>query len=178
MGKATRDDSDKLMLQLLDPEFIKGIAGVMTMGAKKYDRDNWKESAGTELSDEYIHSAKGCLLRHTYAYLGGEYLDPESGYPHLFHVATNLMILEYYERKSQTERDRGEDSTNLPSCGNKIQPLFKGPDGVVISNKDWETYDRIVNGSDQLQVTGFNDDERAKRQGNIGNEVGSGTTDR
>jgi len=144
MGNAKRDDSEKLMLQLLDPEFIKGVAGVMTMGAKKYDRDNWKKSAGTDQHDEYIHSAKGCLLRHTYAYLGGEYLDPESGYPHLFHVATNLMILEYYERQSQNEKDGGEDPALRPALRDRIQPEFAGPGGVFISDKAWETYDRIV----------------------------------
>ena len=177
MGKATRDDSEKLMLQLLDPEFIKGIAGVMTMGAKKYDRDNWKKSAGTDQHDEYIHSAKGCLLRHTYAYLGGEYLDPESGYPHLFHVATNLMILEYYERQSQTERARGEDSTVRPSYSDKSRLWLEEAYGIFMSNRDWEAYDEIINRGDQLRITGFNDDERAKRQGDSGNAVGSGTTD-
>ena len=176
MGNAKRDDSEKLMLQLLDPEFIKGIAGVMTMGAKKYDRDNWKKSAGTDQHDEYIHSAKGCLLRHIYAYLGGEYLDPESGYPHLFHVATNLMILEYYERKSQNEKDGGEDPAVRPSYSDEPQLRLKAAYGIPMSNKDWETYDAIVNGSDQLQATGFNDDERAKRQGDSGDAVGTVAT--
>ena len=40
-------------------------------------------------------------MRHLQAWRMGERLDEESGYPHLYHVATNMMFLEYFD----TEED-------------------------------------------------------------------------
>lgn len=83
-------DSDKPMPSLVDPDFILGVADILTFGAKKYAKNNWQ--LNTDI-DRY----KDSLMRHIYAYLGGELIDPESGKPHLDHIACNVMFLRYFE---------------------------------------------------------------------------------
>lgn len=85
-------DSDKPRMSLVDPDFIKGLADILTFGAQKYEADNWKL-----LDRKELYRYKDALLRHMYAYLGGELTDEESGRPHLDCVAFNLMALRYFE---------------------------------------------------------------------------------
>lgn len=83
-------DEDKVMMSLVDPDFITGVADILTFGAKKYAKNNWQKN--TDI-DRY----KDSTLRHLYAYLGGELIDEDSGRPHLDHVATNIMFLRHFE---------------------------------------------------------------------------------
>ena len=68
------------------PIAMTGLARVMTMGAKKYSRDNWK------LYDDE-NRLVAALLRHLMAWKGGELMDPESGESHLSHVLANAVML-------------------------------------------------------------------------------------
>ena len=92
-----KEDDGKIMASLVDPRFILGIANTMTGGAKKYGIDNWK-------SCEDPRRYKDALLRHLYAYLGGEEVDPESGLPHLDHVGFNTMALAYLDREATDDK--------------------------------------------------------------------------
>ncbi len=85
-------DEGKLLMSLVDPRYIEDVAGVLTFGAKKYKPNSWQtvEDAERRYTD--------ALLRHTTAFLKGEYLDPESGLTHLSHMATNIMFLSHFER--------------------------------------------------------------------------------
>lgn len=70
-------------------EFL-GIVG--TYGSVKYGGDaywdyNWKEVKYAK--ERYADAA----MRHFNSYLGGEWLDKESGLPHLAHAAWNIMAL-------------------------------------------------------------------------------------
>lgn len=96
----TKFDGDKIRLELLEPEFIKGIGKIITFGANKYSADNWKKADG-----EDITRIKGALLRHLYAYLGGEEFDPETGESHLYHAGCNLMFLDYFDRTNVRDYD-------------------------------------------------------------------------
>lgn len=78
-------DGDKPMLDLIPPEAIMAIGRVMTYGAQKYGPNNWQ---GVE-PRRYV----AALLRHLMAYQAREVNDPESGMPHLWHVATNAAFL-------------------------------------------------------------------------------------
>ena len=42
MTNCMKFDTDKPMFELIDPYFEEDIAKVLTMGAKKYAKDNWK----------------------------------------------------------------------------------------------------------------------------------------
>lgn len=83
-------DQDKPRMDLLDADALEGLAKVLTFGAKKYAAHNWRGG----LSYSRLLAA---LLRHTFAILRGERIDPESGLPHIDHIgccwmfASNMM---------------------------------------------------------------------------------------
>lgn len=83
-------DTNKNKLSLIEPTFIDGLGQVLTYGANKYAKDNWKQC-------DDIDRYKDALLRHLYAYLGGEDKDSESGLDHLDHVSANVMFIKYFE---------------------------------------------------------------------------------
>lgn len=83
-------DDGKIMVDLLVPEFLEGIARVMTMGAKKYGSENWKKGISEESFRRRILAA---LYRHLLAYHKGEIYDKESGENHLLHITCNAMFL-------------------------------------------------------------------------------------
>lgn len=87
-----KDDAGKPRLSLLVPAFVVGVAEVATFGAKNYGVENWKSCDDT-------NRYKDALLRHIYAYLGGEKNDPESGKSHLLHASCNLMFLFWFDLK-------------------------------------------------------------------------------
>jgi len=77
---STKHDSDKPRYDLLPPIAIDLMAQVMTFGAKKYKPEGWRTV------DNAIQRYQAALLRHSFAMLRGEVLDPESGLPHAAHV--------------------------------------------------------------------------------------------
>ena len=80
-------DSDKNRLELVPPSLILGVGEVLTYGAKKYEAENWR------LVENGVQRYRGALLRHLMAYESGEWLDEESGLPHLWHVGANVAFL-------------------------------------------------------------------------------------
>jgi hypothetical protein len=58
---------------------------VLTYGARKYDRHNWK------YVDDIRYQA--ALMRHFSLYMQGEYDDPETGISHLAHMACSVLFL-------------------------------------------------------------------------------------
>lgn len=92
MSEFIKDDKDKPMLSLIEPHFVTSLGDILTFGAQKYSVDNWK------LCDD-TSRYKDALLRHTYAYLSGDLLDPESGFPHTAHIACNTMFLQWFDKQ-------------------------------------------------------------------------------
>lgn len=90
--KGLKHDSGKLLMSLIEPEYIEDIASVLTFGAEKYAPNSWQKV------DDAERRYKDALLRHTMSYLKGEHLDPESGLTHLSHMATNIMFLSHFSR--------------------------------------------------------------------------------
>ena len=80
----------KTMMSLVEPKYVKTTADVLTFGAEKYGRDNWKKCQDKSLYED-------ALLRHIFAYLDGEKCDQESGISHLAHASCNLMFLQWME---------------------------------------------------------------------------------
>lgn len=80
-------DGGKLEYGLTPPKALEATVDVLTFGAQKYERDNWK----------YIDDAKrryfDALQRHLWAWKQGEQNDPESGKHHLAHAMCCLMFL-------------------------------------------------------------------------------------
>lgn len=66
---------------------IQKMGRVMTGGAEKYGRFNWRDH--TVSATVYYDAAQ----RHIMAWFDGEDLDPESGEPHLAHVMACCNII-------------------------------------------------------------------------------------
>lgn len=77
----------KAPLRLVPPALVAGTAPVMALGAEKYGPMNWRQYA-VKLS-VYLEA----MERHLAAVLDGEWLDPESGEPHIFHISACVGII-------------------------------------------------------------------------------------
>ena len=85
-NQKVKADKGKQRPTLVPVSLIKAVAAVRGYGVEKYhDPENWREVE--------IERYKDALYRHWLAYLGGEWLDPESGLPHLWHLACNAAFL-------------------------------------------------------------------------------------
>lgn len=90
-----KNDNGKNMLSLIEPQFILLLGEILTFGSKKYAPGNWK------LCEERSRY-EDALLRHLYAYLSGEKIDPESRLSHLGHASFGLMALNYFDNLDKT----------------------------------------------------------------------------
>lgn len=100
---AMKFDQEKVRVELLDPEWMEGVGRVLTFGAQKYAADNWRKGLSTR-------RLVGACLRHLFAFLRGEDLDPESGLSHLLHASCCLMFAFWMwtHRKDLDDRWRPE----------------------------------------------------------------------
>jgi len=73
-------------------EVNEAYASIATMGAIKYDTDNWMKGLP-------ISQLSASMQRHLWAYMSGEDKDPESGLSHLSHVLWNAVAMVYFESK-------------------------------------------------------------------------------
>lgn len=89
-----KHDSEKPRMDLLDPWALEGLAAVLTFGANKYDSWNWAKG---------IHYSRlvASLERHLGAIKKGEYIDGESGLPHIDHLGCNWHFLSALMKKGQ-----------------------------------------------------------------------------
>ena len=86
----TKHDQEKPDMSLLSSVAIIEVAKVMSFGKRKYAAHNWRGGIA------YSRLLAACL-RHVFAFLGGEDLDPETGICHLAHAMCCLMfILEFF----------------------------------------------------------------------------------
>ena len=80
-------DGGKLEYGLLPPKALEATVEILTFGAQKYARDNWK----------YVDDSKrryfDAMQRHVWAWKSGEQLDQETGIHHLAHAMCCLMFL-------------------------------------------------------------------------------------
>lgn len=89
-------DGEKPKMHLLPPKATLEVAKVLTFGAQKYDEENWRKL--DNLQARYSSGA----LRHIFAHIDKEELDPESGLSHLAHAICCLMF------KLEIELENGE----------------------------------------------------------------------
>lgn len=90
-------DSEKPRTDLLDADALEGLSKVLAFGANKYSANNWRGGINyTRLL--------GAVMRHTFAILRGEDIDPESGLPHVDHLGCCWMFLSWM-MKNRTDLD-------------------------------------------------------------------------
>lgn len=86
MNNAAKADHGKPRPTLVPPSLVMAVARIREYGCQKYtDPENWKQVEPQRYRD--------ALYRHLLAYLRGEHNDPESGLPHLWHMACNIAFL-------------------------------------------------------------------------------------
>ena len=79
-------DAGKPRPTLVPVSLIRAVTAIREYGCKKYhDPDNWKQVE--------LQRYRDALYRLWLAYLSGETNDPESGLPHLWHLACNAAFL-------------------------------------------------------------------------------------
>lgn len=79
-------DGGKPRPTLVPVSLINAVTAIREFGCQKYhDPENWRKVEPQRYRD--------ALYRHWLAYLGGEKTDPESGMPHLWHLACNVAFL-------------------------------------------------------------------------------------
>lgn len=98
LTEGTKYDQGKPAMGLLAPEMLFGVSEILAFGAEKYAARNWEK--GISYTRVF-----GGLMRHLWAWWGGEQLDPESGKSHLFHAGCCLMFLIAYEARGMKEFD-------------------------------------------------------------------------
>jgi hypothetical protein len=80
-------DGEKPDYSLIPPNALDDVAKVLTFGAQKYDRHNWKKL--DNLDNRYFAAAQ----RHMWALLKDESHDPETGVHHAAHAVCCMMFL-------------------------------------------------------------------------------------
>ncbi|QGM46154.1 dATP/dGTP diphosphohydrolase domain-containing protein [Methylocystis heyeri] len=119
-------DLGKSAIDLIDPEFIKGLGDVLEYGRLKYGDRNWEE--GMTWGRVFAASQ-----RHMLQFWMGESYDigtpeePGSGLHHLHHAAFGLMVLAALERA-----DAGNDSRSKlgkKQCEKKVPKVIPEASG-------------------------------------------------
>lgn len=99
MSETKKFDGEKPALAFLPTEPLEEVAEILDFGAEKYGRNNW------QIGTSWMRFASAAL-RHLFAWIRGEDLDPETGKSHLAHAACNLLFLMWYQRHGKGEDDR------------------------------------------------------------------------
>lgn len=91
-----KHDTGKLRWDLLPWGEVEQIVKVLNYGLEKYGKeDSWQE---VERGESRYFAA---CMRHLVLWSKGEYLDSESGLPHLAHAACNILFLLWHGRESK-----------------------------------------------------------------------------
>lgn len=94
-----KNDTGKPPMALLSGAALTEVAKVLEFGSRKYDAWNWKGGfKWTRLGS--------AVLRHVFAWLGGEDKDSETGLSHLAHAMCGLMFLVDFEVNKLGTDDR------------------------------------------------------------------------
>lgn len=92
MSQKAKADAGKPRPTLVPVSLIEAVTAVRMYGNEKYhDPENWRQVEPQRYQD--------ALYRHWLSYLKGEKCDPESGLPHLWHLACNAAFLIEMEGK-------------------------------------------------------------------------------
>ena len=111
-------DSEKPRMDLLPPKAIFEVAKVLGFGAEKYGAENWR------LLDNLQGRYTAGALRHIFAHMDGEQLDPESGTSHLAHALCCLLFkleIELENAQIEKEKPREADLTEHTACDQSFE---------------------------------------------------------
>lgn len=98
LTEGTKNDAGKPAMGLVAPELLVAVATILEFGARKYAARNWEK--GISYTRVF-----GGLMRHLWAWWGGEENDPETGYSHLWHAGCGIMFLIAYNDRGMKDFD-------------------------------------------------------------------------
>jgi Domain of unknown function (DUF5664) len=113
-----KEDNGKLRMDLIPGYPLMRLAEVYTIGANKYNDDNWRKG----ISYKRIFAA---MLRHAWKWFMGEQFDPD-GQHHLSSVAWAAFTLMEYEVTHPEFDDRPKEVANHNDMDNKKSPSLEG----------------------------------------------------
>lgn len=99
MSIGRKDDARKPRMDLISPIALFALARLLTVGSYKYAARNWENGFAW-------CRAIGAILRHTFLYLLGETIDPETGESHMTAVQCEAMFLVHFEKTHPELDDR------------------------------------------------------------------------
>lgn len=94
-----RKGSKLARFDLIPPDSLFNLAEVYGHGCSKYAPRNWELGYAWGLSF-------AAMMRHAWHFWRGRYIDPESGLPHLAHVAWHAFTLMEFVRREIGTDDR------------------------------------------------------------------------
>ena len=98
--QSIKKDEGKYRPTLVPASLIEAVARVREYGIAKYGKtESWQKVEDIRYLD--------ALGRHYFAIVGGEWIDKDSGLPHLDHIACNVAFLIENRRGSEWS-DLGE----------------------------------------------------------------------
>jgi hypothetical protein len=121
-------DGSKPQMDLLNTTALIEIAKVMSFGANKYGRFNWRKGL------EWSRVISACD-RHMKAFNDGQDLDPETGISHVAHAACNLMMLLQYIQSHPHLDDRYKEDAQAE--GTERAGVSTSPDKEA-GESQWE----------------------------------------
>ena len=98
--QSIKHDAGKPRYDLIAPSLLEEVAKVLEFGARKYNDRNW-ERPGFNYGRPFASA-----MRHLWAWWGGQDNDPESGFSHLAHAASCIMMLLEYSKSGAGRDDR------------------------------------------------------------------------
>lgn len=92
-------DTGKPTFELLPDDALAGIQKVLDFGAQKYSARNWEK--GMNWTRPW-----NATMRHLWAWMRGERVDPETGLSPLLHAGCEILFLIAYEMRNVGVDDR------------------------------------------------------------------------
>ncbi len=103
MSEGRKFDAGKAEYGLIPPNALHEMVKVLTVGAQKYDRENWKKVP--DRKRRYFDA----LERHIWAWKRGEENDPDDGLHHLAHAACCVFFLYEVDKFYSEGNENGKD---------------------------------------------------------------------
>lgn len=117
--QAQKDGKDRM--EYLIGSVLRGDAAVLSHGADKYGKRNWRVDPIKATTYE------AAILRHFMAYFyDGEDIDPDSGLNHLYHIRACCGIMLDSEGHGTLIDDRNDCESKGPVAAKALQEFFHG----------------------------------------------------
>lgn len=117
MVKGRKFDKEKTRFGLLPPLALEETAKVLTLGAQKYEPENWR------YVDNGVERYFDALLRHVWAWKKGDTLDDETNLHHLAHAICCAMFIIDLELEQKNETDKRNSVSTKELCNDQRESV-------------------------------------------------------